>query len=144
MSEVQTAPIRANQNRVAYYNCSDAKRIIIVPHASELLTQKYYSRLALAVANLNLSRRKIPDWMADCLFRDDVEFHYQNGGVFVVGDEDIDDAFCDPSFRWLSDLIKSAGKTPKQRPHYTLEFRLRLLALSFWVDRPHVAKHFAR
>jgi hypothetical protein len=133
MSEVQIA-----------HSCAKPKRIIIVPHASELLTQQYYSRLALAVANLNLSRRKIPDWMADCLFRDDVEFHYQNGGVFTVGDEDIDDAFGDPSFRWLSDLIKSAGKMPKQRPHYTLEFRLRLLALSFWVDRPQVAKHFAR
>jgi hypothetical protein len=132
MSEVQTA-----------HSCAKPKRIIIVPHASELLTQQYYSRLALAVANLNLSRRKIPDWMADCLFRDDVEFNYQSGGEFKVGDEDIDDAFCDPSFRWLSDLIKSAGKMPKQRPHYTLEFRLRLLALSFWVDRPHVAKHFA-
>jgi hypothetical protein len=133
MSKVQTAPVRAKP-----------KRVIIIPHASELLTQQYHSRLALAVANLTLSRRKIPDWMADCLFCDDVEFHYQNGGVFNVGDEDIDDAFCDPSFRWLSDLINSAGKMPKQKPHYTLEFRLRLLALSFWVDKPEVARHFAR
>jgi hypothetical protein len=124
--------------------CAKPKRIITVPHASELLTQQYHSRLALAVANLNLSRRKIPDWMADCLFRDDVEFRFRDGSLYEIGDEDIDDAFCDPSFRWLSDLIKSAGKTRKQRPHYTLEFRLRLLALSFWVDKPEVARHFAR
>lgn len=131
MSEVQTA--RA---------CANTKRIIFVPDASELLTQQYYSRLALAVANLNVSRRKIPDWMADCLFRDDVEFRFRDGSLYEIGDEDIDDAFCDPSFRWLSNLIKSSGTTPKQRPHYTLEFRLRLLALSFWVDKPNVAKHF--
>jgi hypothetical protein len=103
MSEVQTAPIRANQNRV-----------IIIPHASELLTQQYYSRLALAVANLNLSRRRIPDWMADCLFRDDVEFRFRDGSLYEIGDEDIDDAFCDPSFRWLSNLISSAGKIKKK------------------------------
>ena len=133
MSEVQIARACANPNRV-----------IIIPHASELLTTTYYARIALAVANLNLPRRKIPDWMADCLLRDDVEFRFRDGSLYEIGDEDIDDAFCDPSFRWLSDLINSAGKELKQRPHYTLEFRLRLLALSFWIDKPEVARHFAR
>ncbi len=144
MSEVQFAQARALQIApVPFTNKTAANRIIFVPSTDELLNKDYYIRLATAVANLKRSRRKIPDWMADNLFRLDVEFRYPCGKIFYVGDEDIEDAFgFDLSFRWLSDLIRHSRIHPKQRPHRSLESRLRLLALSFWVSNPNIARHF--
>lgn len=144
MSEVQFAHARALQIApVSFIEGARPSRLIIVPNEEELLTKSYYARLAIAVADLKLPRRKIPDWMADCLYKDDVEFRFQFGGRYETQEEDIEKAFGgDLSFRWLSDFIQSAGTEPKQRPQRSLEFRLRLLALSFWVAKPEVAKHF--
>ncbi|MFY7929362.1 MAG: hypothetical protein ACOVS5_10880 [Oligoflexus sp.] len=125
-------------------NAKKGKRVIGVPPARILLTKTYYARTAIALANDNRPRRKIADWMADCLYREGIEFRFLCGRIYEIGDEDIDLAFNDPSFRWLSDFIRSAGTLPMQNPHYTMEARLRLIALSFWVDKPEVARHFAR
>jgi hypothetical protein len=120
-------------------------RVFIVPPARVLLNQSYYARLAIAVRNLNLPRRKIPDWIADYLYREDVEFFFACGSVYEVDDEEIERAFGgDLYFRWISDFVLSAGTIPKQAPHYTIEARLRILALSFWIYNPDIAKHFAR
>lgn len=144
MSEVQFAHARALQIApVPFTNKTAINRIIFVPSADELLNKDYYIRLANAVAELKLPRRKIPDWMADCLYKDDVEFKFQCGSRYEAQEEDIEKAFGgDLSFRWLSDFIQSAGTEPKQRPQRSLEFRLRLLALSFWVAKPEIAKYF--
>jgi hypothetical protein len=134
-----------NFAKVANDNFKSVKRVLFVPPAKVLLTKSYYWRVAIATANDNRPRRDIPNWMADCLYRENVEFRFLCGSVYEIGDEDIDHAFGDDlTFRWLSDFVESAARMPKQNPHYTLEFRLRLLALSFWVDKPHVARHFAR
>jgi hypothetical protein len=136
--ELCNYPLAANDNFKREH------RVFIVPPARVLLTPHYYARLAIAVSNLKLPRRKIPDWIADYLYREDIAFFFASGSVYEIGDEDIDDAFCDPSYRYLSDLIKSAGTIPKQKPHYTIEVRLRLLALAFWIYSPNIARHFAR
>ena len=124
-------------------NGSTKKRIVIVPHASQLLTKAYYTKLAIASSNLKMSRRNFPDWMADALFLRDVEFRFRDGRLYEIADDEIDFAFSDPSFRWLSDFTDLQRLPLKQKPHYTIELRLRLIALSFLVDYPAIAQHFA-
>ena len=123
---------------------------IIVPDARDVLTIGYYHRLAIATENLSdangvrLSRREIPNWMAECLFREDVHFLYADGSPFFIGDTAIDDAFeNDGSFRWLSDLRAFAENAPRQAPQARLYDRLVLLSLSFWVAYPDIAAGFA-
>ena len=115
MSEVQFAHVSALQIApVSFTNQTAVNRIVFVPSSNELLNKDYYIRLATAVANLKRSRRKIPDWMADNLFRLDVEFRYPCGRIFYIGDEDIEESFgFDLSFRWLSDFIGHARIHPK-------------------------------
>jgi hypothetical protein len=111
-------------------------RLILVPDDAVLLTREAYQRIALATAQLNLPRRKIPDWMADRLYRDDVTFAYIGGALFIVTDNAIDEAFNeDGSFRWLSDLTRFADAPPSQAPQRRLLPRLRLLALAFAIER---------
>lgn len=111
-------------------------RLILVPDDAALLTRDAYQRIALATAKLNLPRRKIPDWMADRLYRDDVTFAFCNGAPFILTDNAIDEAFNeDGSFRWLSDLMRFADAPPSQAPQRRLLPRLRLLALAFAVER---------
>ena len=123
---------------------------ILVPSSDDVLTIGFYHRLAKAVANLSdddglpLSRRKVPDWMAECLFREDVRFFLADGSELHISDTAIDDAFNnDGSFRWLSDLVAYAERPPLQTPHANLYSRLMLIALSFWVASPEIAEGFA-
>jgi hypothetical protein len=110
--------------------------LIIVPDDAALLTREAYQRIALATAQLNLPRRKIPDWMADRLYRDDVMFAFGDGAPFILTDNAIDEAFNeDGSFRWLSDLMRFADASPRQAPQIRLLPRLRLLALAFAIER---------
>jgi hypothetical protein len=110
--------------------------LIIVPDDAALLTREAYHALAITTARLNLPRRKIPDWMADRLYRDDVTFAYIGGAPFILTDNAIDEAFNeDGSFRWLSDLMRFADAPPSQAPQRRLLPRLRLLALAFAIER---------
>jgi hypothetical protein len=143
MNLVPSAQVRAPKLALNSVRASKT-RIVIVPHASQLLTTAYYTKLAMASSNLNMSRRSFPNWMADALFLRDVEFRFRDGRLYEIADDEIDFAFSDPSFRWLSDFTDLQRLPLKQKPHYTIELRLRLIALSFWVDFPEIAKHFAR
>lgn len=126
-------------------NFQRGDRVLIVPPARVLLTPHYYARLAIAVSNLKLPRRKIPDWIADYIYREDITFFFASGSLYEIDDEEIDYAFGgDLSFRWISDFKRSAGRIPLNSPHHTIELRLRLLALAFWINSPEVARHFTR
>lgn len=110
--------------------------LIIVPDDAALLTPAAYHDLAIATARLNLPRRKIPDWMADRLYREGVIFAFGDGAPFILTDNAVDDAFNeDGSFRWLSDLMRFAHTPPRQAPQRRLLPRLRLLALAFAIER---------
>ena len=130
--------------RCTFANDNEPEGCIIVPPRNLVLTRSYFHRLAIATANLNLSRRKIPDWMADALYRDDIIFIY-HGKPVTFEDEDIEKAFnYELGFRYLSDLIAFADCPPRQNPHKGKARRLQLLATSFWVHQPNIARHFAR
>lgn len=119
-------------------------RAVIIPPAELVLTRSYFRRLAIATANLNQPRRKIPDWMADALYRDDIIF-IDHGRRIIIQDEAIEIAFNNElGFRWLSDFMAFAATPPKQKPQARIAIRLQLLATSFWVHSPMIARHFAR
>lgn len=125
-------------------------REIIVPEVDEVLTKSYYHKLAKAVAELRIangsymSRRKVPDWMADQLFSEQVCFVRKDGVPFEISDTAIDDAFNDDgTFRWLSYLVAFAESPPRQAPQARLAQRLILLSLAFWVAHPEIAEGFA-
>lgn len=125
-------------------------REIVVPEVDEVLTKSYYHKLAKAVADLRnaddsyMSRRKVPDWMADQLFSERVSFVQKNGTPFEISDTAIDDAFNDDgTFRWLSYLVAFAESPPRQAPQARLAQRLILLSLAFWVAHPEIAEGFA-
>ena len=82
----------------------DLDRVVIIPPVELVLTRSYFHRLAIATANLNLSRRKIPDCMASALYRDDIIF-IDHGRRIIIQDEAIETAFNNElGFRWLSDF----------------------------------------
>ena len=111
----------------------------------ELLNPVYVRRLAIATANLGISRREIPNWIADVVFNCERAIIWPYVAEFRVTDTMIDDAFGnDGSFRWLSDFVKYQYKPLAQRPQRRVLDRLRLIDLAFKIARPDVARHFSR
>ncbi len=118
---------------------------IYVRNSETLLNVHYFRRLAIAIANLDLPRREIPNWIVDTIYNFEGTIHYPEGRLFIISDTDIDDAFNgDGSFRWLSDFIKFATIPPKQNPQSRLLERLRLLDLALQIDKPNIWKHLSR
>jgi hypothetical protein len=98
----------------------------------------YFRRLAIATCALNLSRREIPNWMADVIFGYDGAILNPDGTKFIISDTAIDDAFNnDESFRWLSAFLKFAELLPpKQKPQCRIYDRLRLIELALQIAYP--------
>jgi len=111
----------------------------------ELRTTSYFRRLAIATTNLGLSRREIPNWMADVIFDFEGTIRSLEGRNVEVKDTAIDDAFNnDGSFRWLSDFVGFADESPRQAAQHRVINRLQLLDLAFKIDKPEIALHFGR
>jgi len=91
--------------------------------------------LATDMQRLNLSRRQIPDWMADRIYGFDGEILDEDGQPFELDDEAIDLAFNnDGSFRWLSDFFRVTKEPPRQRAQRRIHQRLRLIYLALCIE----------
>lgn len=119
---------------------------IVVPHSNTFRSQAVVQRMAMVVSALDISRREMPNWMADQFLAFD-----GRGGQFVTqtGDivrlPDIDRFFPDDgSFTWFSDLKKMAVNPPRQLPQWRVLPRLQLLYLAIAAWRPEVAAHVIR
>lgn len=148
-------PLCVKCNRVVCNPCIQAQadtgkwRRITVASDRELRRRSYFRRLAMATralqAELDISRREMPDWIADTIYAHRGEIVSADGKAFIVADTDIDDAFSnDGSFRWLSGFVRFAEKPPRQAPQTRVLDRLRLIDLAFRIARPDVARHFGR
>lgn len=127
----------------------DGLRRIVVASDDELTRRPCFQRLAIATAALKdefeLSRRDIPDWIADVVYGYEGEIIWAHGGAYTISDTAIDDAFNnDGSFRWLSSFIRFAEDPPRQAPQYRVITRLRLIELAFQIAKPDIARHFRR
>ena len=125
--------------------CSPCERLnktpktnfVVVATDEQLCRTSHFQRLAIATKALGLSRRNIPDWIADEIFSYDGKVLKSDGQFFLVEDDDIDAAFNDDgSFRWLSDFITFAERAPKQAPQGRVLKRLRLIDLAFRIAHP--------
>lgn len=91
--------------------------------------------LATDMQKLNLSRRQVPDWMADRIYGFDGEILDEDGQPFELDDEAIDLAFNnDGSFRWLSDFFRVTKEPPRQRAQRRIHQRLRLIYLALCIE----------
>lgn len=125
-------------------NDNDTTGIVHVPCANLVVTRSYFQRLAVATRDLNISRREVPNWMADAIYRDDLIF-IEQGRRIIFCDEEIESAFGgELSFRWLTDFMQFAERPPKQDAQARVARRLQLLATAFHVSKPDVARHFSR
>lgn len=123
---------------------NDNKRTIVVARDDELLRNSHVRRLATATRGLGLSRREIPNWMADTIFRFEGKIIWSGGKTFILHDEGIDKAFNeDGSFRWLSDFMYFGERELKQAPQYRTLHRLRLIDLAFRIAYPERAAFIA-
>lgn len=118
---------------------------VMVASDWELRKRTYFRRLAVATASLEMSRRRIPDWLTDTIYGHRGLILWPSGRRYELHDTAIDDAFGnDGSYRWLSDFVRFAEQPPRQKPQTRVLERLRLLSLAFQIERPAVARHFCR
>lgn len=116
---------------------NDNKRTVTVASDEELLRRSHFQRLAVATRALGLSRREVPNWIADTIYGFRGKIVWPAGKPFEVGDEDIDAAFNDDgSFRWLSGFMRFAEVPPRQNPQRRVLARLRLIDLAFRIAHP--------
>ncbi len=114
-------------------------RIVVAPTQQELKDDVYVRRLRLAVANLAIPSRQIPNHVAKALFRHDICIINVNGEAVELGD--IDDIIGDD--RNLRNVLKRLPNGDFTRGVRKISL---LFALALWmkVDYPHIARHFGR
>lgn len=115
------------------------RKTVVVATNFELSRIWYFRRLAIATCALDLSRREIPNWIADVIFSYEGRILWPNGEEFRISDTAIDDVFGnDGSFRWISDFLKFGSlRAPRQKPQYRIIKRLRLIDLAFRIAHPN-------
>ena len=111
---------------------------IRVSRREVLLTRDYLFALAKAMTTLNLSRRSVPDWLADTIFG-----WVEDGGVILDGEgqeiaihaDIIDDAHGeDGSFQWVSAQRQRVANPPRRKPRQSLLLRLQLYDAAFMIE----------
>lgn len=113
----------------------DPHRTVIVASDTELYSRSHFQRLAIATAALSVSRRMLPNFIADTLYSFRGKIVWPNGTPYEL--PDIDDAFgADGSFRWVSDFIRFMEEPPRQNPQRRIIGRLRLIDLYFRIAYP--------
>lgn len=124
---------------------NDNKRCIVVASDDELSRRSHFQRLATATRALGISRREIPNWIADTIYGFRGRITWPGGKPFDIDDEDIDEAFNDDgSFRWLSTFMYFAEYDPRQKPQQRILKRLRLIDLAFRISNPVRAGFIAK
>jgi len=127
------------------YSVPVKSRRVVVASDGQLSRKSHVQRLAIATRALELSRRAIPDWIADQLFAFEGMIVWPDGWPFELSDTAIDEAFNDDgSFRWLSDFLRFAETEPQQRPQARVLDRLRLIDLAFRIAKPGQARLIGR
>lgn len=91
----------------------------------------YVTGMSRRLSCFDMSRRSVPDWMADTIHGFDGRIVRADGRTWSIGESEIDDAFNNEgSFRWVSDFLKVGGRPWRQAPQKRILPRLRLIAVS--------------
>lgn len=121
--------VRIHYNTPGYSH--DQKTTIIVASDYKLSRKDTVQYLGRRLKGLNLSRREIPNWIANAVFFFEGRILWSTGTPFELSDTGIDDVFGDDaSCRWCGYLLRFADVPPKQRPQARVLPRLRLISLA--------------
>ena len=109
---------------------NDTVRTVVVASDTALRSLSHFQRLAIATAALPVSRRELPNLIADTVYSFKGKIVWPNGTPYDL--PEIDEAFGgEGSFRWVSDFIRFAEEAPRQHPQRRIIERLRLIDLYF-------------
>lgn len=104
-------------------------RMIYMPTSEEVCKPEVYKKLAEYLASKGISRRKIPDFIADMLYNEEFYFLDKNGKIIEFDDEVVDRVFGeDESCRWIGDFMERRYESWKQVPQERVVKRLILIA----------------
>lgn len=110
-------------------------RKIVLHHSTGLTEPSFLSLVAEQLATTGLSRRQVPNWIADKVYGFDGELLLEDGSAWHFDDESIDRAFSDDgSFRWISDFLKLPGRPWKQKPQQRVVERIRFIAAALMIE----------
>lgn len=121
---------------------NDPARTVVVASDTALRSLSHFQRLSIATAALEVSRRELPNLIADTIYNFEGKIVWPNGTTYDL--PDVDDAFGgEGSFRWVSDFIRFAEVPPRQHPQRRVIERLRLIDLYFRIAYPERARLIA-
>ena len=121
---------------------NDTVRTVVVASDTALRSLSHFQRLAIATAALSVSRRELPNLIADTVYSFKGKIVWPNGTLYDL--PEIDEAFGgEGSFRWVSDFIRFAEEAPRQHPQRRIIERLRLIDLYFRIAYPERARLIA-
>ncbi len=104
-------------------------RMIYMPTSEEVCEPEVYKKLAEYLASKGISRRKIPDFIADILYSREFHFLDKHGKIIEFDDEVVDRVFGeDESCRWIGDFMERRFEAWKQVPQERVIKRLILIA----------------
>ena len=110
-------------------------RIINMPTSEEVCEPEAYKKLAEYLASKGISRRKIPDFIADILYNEDFQFVDKNGKIIEFDDEVVDRVFGeDESCRWFGDFMERRFEAWKQVPQERVIKRLVIISAVMKAD----------
>jgi len=116
--------------------------IVRMPDDRQLLRAAHYQHLAKRLADLPVSSREVPNWIADTIWTFPGTILAADGTPFELEPEGVDAAFGeDGSFRWIRSFRAHADQPLKQSPQTRLLARLRLIDLAFRIADFDAASH---
>ena len=120
-----------------------SEKTVVMAADYQLQRTSHFQRLAIATVALGVSRREIPNILADAIYGFEGTIYFADGRKFEPTDTEIDDTFADPDFRWIWDFLSFAETEPRQRPQRRVIARLRLIDLYFRIKHPERARLIA-
>jgi hypothetical protein len=112
---------------------------IYIESRERLLSLLFLERLAVRIAELNLSRVKSTDWLACKIFFFEGTIFDWNGRPLYVDPEIVDRAYGqDESGTWNSEVKVFATRPPLRRPSHRLLLRLALWDGAMKINRTPV------
>lgn len=123
------------------------ERIVTVASNYQLGRQSHVQRLAIAIVEKNIPRRRLVPWIETVIAKYEGRIVWATGVEFRFGEFDIYEAFAvkeDPSQRWVGDFYKFSVQPPKQVAQSRVVDRFRYIDLAVRIEYPEQAELIAK
>lgn len=100
---------------------------IYIESRERLLSLDFIEGLAVRITELNLSRVKSTDWLADKIYSFEGTMYGWDGRILYIDDDIVDRSYGkDASGTWNGEVKAFAVHPPKRRPRHSMLLRLAL------------------